>query len=428
VATTIKMNRKTFGCYTPLSLLLVAASNLFTTTVALDLDVNFAVASALSDETSTSITCRMTDSALKCSQKEAFKLALDNARLSIPGLLNQIDAATTALTDVDPNQDLFFLFAGGNDFLGPYPGWAGEMPPSFVSVASPNPYNPFTAAWTVNNLGLAMEKLHSELGAKHILTAPIEGITLFPLFMGLLASLPTMQAHGFMAYAAIWEAQFSAGLTKLIDDFNSMHPGSVQVTSFNFMGAGLAQIGSGALTGGPTTCRDTLYSDPSATYTDPEGDGYECPGLAFMDLVHPTTEFWEDGARQFASNLMSTMGGSSPYRRLITFGDSLSDVGSFQDIYARTTGLPFFQPPYFGGRNVNGYTLPELIEQHLGLPASTWHQYPASCMDRPGKWTNNGIERNWCKWAKKRLTKFSKVCKNKNLYIDCPKTCGACTS
>jgi len=50
---------------------------------------------------------------------------------------------------------------------------------------------------------------------------------------------------------------------------------------------------------------------------------------------------------------------------------------------------------------------------------------PVVCADKREAWTIGDISRSWCTWAAKTST--ASRCKNRDLYADCPVTCGRCS-
>mmetsp|Transcript_23330 Transcript_23330/g.34709 ORF Transcript_23330/g.34709 Transcript_23330/m.34709 type:complete len:113 (+) Transcript_23330:748-1086(+) len=83
-----------------------------------------------------------------------------------------------------------------------------------------------------------------------------------------------------------------------------------------------------------------------------------------------------------------------------------------------------------------GNSVDEILNIILSTPAPTASSTPApsiACTDRKGSWTyGSNKEKNWCGWARKTGTaeEIANKCKQKELYDDCPKTCGkdGCTS
>jgi len=116
----------------------------------------------------------------------------------------------------------------------------------------------------------------------------------------------------------------------------------------------------------PETCaRSGDYSESET------GVGYDCPNHAFFDGNHFTSEVAERIVNEqgLASTITDALPNGFDLRRMISFGDSLMDNGSFYDTYTRA-GInvdSLITPPYNDGRRINGYTIAEYIELATGI-------------------------------------------------------------
>ncbi len=52
---------------------------------------------------------------------------------------------------------------------------------------------------------------------------------------------------------------------------------------------------------------------------------------------------------------------------------------------------------------------------------------PINCIDRTDQWTIGDRTRNWCTWAANGADPLNR-CRKKDLYMDCPVTCGDCVT
>ncbi|CAB9511694.1 expressed unknown protein [Seminavis robusta] len=345
-----------------LSLLVVSSS----ADDCLNVEVNFAFGGAMTGTTNRALEC-LGGLIADCNVLDQYKQNLDSVGLILPGVSQQVDFASQSLTDVQSNKkkDMFTLLAGGNDFFGPYPIWDPAVdPPAYgedFPDGFPPEFVPFTAKWSVENLEYAMERI-VELGGKLILM----GSTLEPCSTLICDVLqpPEFQIP-VKLYSPVWSGQFDAGIQEVVAKANDKYE-DVTVIFVDVVSTVDALLASGDFITDISCQQDGGFSGPD------ERGNYACPGYAWLDLTHPTSEFWEavvDAA--FIPALEAELSDKEikDIRRIISFGDSYADFGSFEDTLDRADSFELSGrfPPSNRRSAMNAATYVEILEEKLSV-------------------------------------------------------------
>jgi len=76
----------------------------------------------------------------------------------------------------------------------------------------------------------------------------------------------------------------------------------------------------------------------------------------------------------------------------------------------------------FGGENVSSRCSKKDLYEDCPVSCGM-----CSCTDRTDEWEYDGKTKYWCRWARKLgEASFASRCEEKQLYADCPVTCGRC--
>jgi len=378
----------------------------------LNLEVNFAFGGAQTGTTNRVLEC-LGGLLRSCEGVVAQRGYLEEAGLILPGVQQQVDFALQVLDDEHKNKDLFMLLAASeskfvvfvsfdcflfrdkaigelllinatyslivaNDFLGPYPGWNPSITPPEYGDAFPPELERFkqlTAAGSVENLKKALDRIYEEFDVKYILL----GNTFAP------CSTPTCDklswvdqkipgfSTGLKLYSAVWTEQFDRGMRRAAAEFQEENPEAV-VIFVDILAKFQELLASGEFVT-DISCKDAFYSGPDTPGPDANGF-YNCENSAWTDGVHPTSAMWQrvvDETILPAIDQAVPQGIKKDLRRLIAFGDSLADLGSFKDTIARADeawGASFHSPPATGPAAQNGRGLVEFIEEALEMESS----------------------------------------------------------
>jgi hypothetical protein len=85
-----------------------------------------------------------------------------------------------------------------------------------------------------------------------------------------------------------------------------------------------------------------------------------CDGFLYLDIVHPASVAWAPVAQAAADALVG-----EDVARIITLGDSFSDLGSLSNTFVRTLGSPFPLPPFTEGRFTEADNVVQQLEALL---------------------------------------------------------------
>lgn len=283
-------------------------------------DVGFAVGGA------TTNSLNATDAFAAQDPQLAALLGLVRASgLDIIGLSQQLDFAAATLNDVDSKKDLFWVYAGTNNYL------AGGVDPTVAP----------------SELGFALERLYSQVGARRFVVPNLPALGNLPLF----AAFPQAQRDGLNALTA----GHNAILDAVLDGFRASHP-DTEVIPVDVFSVFLGHTVSGQYDEVIYSCDSVV---PAADLSVPGA----CDGFLYLDIVHPASSSWEPVAQAVADALSTGKVGNKSTRgskfkaakdvkRIITLGDSFSDLGSLSDTFARGLPFPFMfpQPPFTEGR------------------------------------------------------------------------------
>ncbi len=135
-------------------------------------------------------------------------------------------------------------------------------------------------------------------------------------------------------------------------------------------------------------------------------------------------ELWAEGVQSFYNvNTQGPFSGNGVHNSINTRAELQSYDVDLYNIISRVfpSDVSFNCPP--SSCNCNSFQCPN---NSVSTPAPTLAPVTASCTDRTGRWTIGTRTRNWCSWAANR-NNTSKNCRRKDLYGDCPETCGVCT-
>lgn len=124
-----------------------------------------------------------------------------------------------------------------------------------------------------------------------------------------------------------------------------------------------------------TTCRDAWIAGEDI---EEESNGFwDCDDYAFSDDLHPTTKLLEPMVEEaFLPAIKDHVpqGIRMNFRRLISFGDSISDLGSSKNTIDRSDerwAASQRVPPLSRGSFANKQNLVELLEMELDMSRST---------------------------------------------------------
>lgn len=285
--------------------------------------------------------------------------------LDVIGVTQQLEFATSTLNDVDSEHDLFWVYAGTNNFLEA--DWVTFL---LSGGTAPLPLDP---AQGPAELAAAMETLYMESGARRFVVPNLPSMGDLPLYgangpfgpfgtalTDLLDSLT--QAH-------------NAALAGALAGFQAAHP-DVSVTTVDVYSIFKGVAASGAFPVTDLGC-DTFYNvvlnDPAALnfYYDPsngpEFTGGPCAGFMYLDIVHPSSLVWAPVAQAIADGLA----GEDDVDRIITIGDSFSDIGSESDTFVRTLGFPFPPAPFTAGRFTEGSNVVQQVEALVAVETAS---------------------------------------------------------
>lgn len=342
----------------------------------LNLEVNYAFGGAMSDDRNILLEC-LNGIFFDCKLVEFFQGSLAAAGLRLPGISSQIDWAKDYLGKIQKPKDLFMLYGGGNDHLGPYPDWTGVTPPAFgenLPDDFPAEYERFLARTAVTNFAQALERVYSDLGAKYIVVPNFIDPCSVPVCEQLGRDYGPLFLRGIQVYASIWVDQANSGLAQVVAKFTKDHPDAT-IVSVDVNSALTSLLDSGVFINDGTSCEDAALS---GTLRGPDSNGFwDCGTYAFADSKHPTSLLWEHIVQLAflpAIEEQVPKGVSKNFQRLISFGDSYSDKGSAKDTLDRSIeGLAAAQrvPPLSGSTYANELNLVELLEDALDLHRST---------------------------------------------------------
>jgi thermolabile hemolysin len=242
------------------------------------------------------------------------------------GLARQLDLAERTLFDVDPWADVFWLWAGANDYI------VGERDPTRPSA----------------QIGAALERLYTNVGARIFVVPNLPALGFFPA----VAERP--DATEGMNRLIVVHNQVLAGV---LAEFAAEHPDAtvIPVDMFDVFSDLLVDVRWDHVR---ESCLDVAVPR-----------GQSCNGWLFVDKLHPAT----GAAWSFALAAAWELWRARPFwptRRLIGFGDSLSDQGQFLDVTTRAFGPGQASPagtPYWEGRFSNGPVVTDYLQWLLGV-------------------------------------------------------------
>jgi phospholipase/lecithinase/hemolysin len=251
------------------------------------------------------------------------------AGLELLGLEQQLHLLQATVLDVDPEGDLFWIFAGTNDYL------AGQRDPAVAPA----------------RLREAMNTLYDEQGARRFVVPNLFALGNVPLFQG----FPRVVRRGLNARIR----EHNRVLADELASFEAEHP-DAWVASVDSHAVFESLVSNPFFTNLTDSCVDSALAE-----------GRDCTGWVYLDKIHSTSAAMASLAEAAAAAITECMD-VSRIRRIITLGDSLSDTGAFQDTGLRATGVAFLPAPtYFADRFADGPNLLDQVEELLELPVRT---------------------------------------------------------
>lgn len=283
--------------------------------------------------------------------------------LDIIGVTQQLDFATATINDVDPETDLFWVYAGTNNFLGA--DWVSFL---LSGGAGPLPMNP---AQGPAELVAALERLHDELGARRFVVPNLPSMGDLPLYgpygpfapfgsalPNLLDSLTQASNGALDAALTAFEASHPDAIVTRVDVY-SIFKGHLTSPNYPVTNVG-CQNALDAATLAAAYAEPFPIEDPQAREVDFSGG--PCAPFLYLDIVHPASSAWAPVAQAVADNIE---GGNVD--RIIAIGDSFSDLGSERDTFLRTVGFAFPTPPFTYGRFTESKNVVQQLEDALGV-------------------------------------------------------------
>jgi phospholipase/lecithinase/hemolysin len=249
--------------------------------------------------------------------------------LDLGGLDRQVTLAEKTLFDVDPRSDVFWVWAGANDYI------VGERDPTLPPA----------------RIGAALERLYTGVGARVFVVPNLPALGFFP---AIAASSPTASAG--MNQLAGGHNQVLAGV---LAQFAAAHPDAtvIPVDAWN---AFLPLLGDPRFENVTQSCVDVAV---------PAGLG--CDAWLFVDGLHVST-LAQAAFAQAAAGAVRAALGAAPVRRIIGFGDSFSDTGELFDTELRATGVGSPPAPlYYQGRFSNGPVAFDYLQDLLAVEVPT---------------------------------------------------------
>jgi phospholipase/lecithinase/hemolysin len=248
--------------------------------------------------------------------------------LDIIGVSQQLEFAAATLNDVNPAADLFWVYAGINNYL------AGGQDPSVAPT----------------EVGAALERLYSEVGARRFVVPNLPAIGDIPLFFA-----QPQQAKDGLNYLTVLHNQILDGV---VAGFQAAHP-DASVTTVDVFSVFQGHKVSGQFANTAIGCDMVL---PREALAAPGA----CEGFLYLDIVHPASAAWAPVAEDVVDALQ---GGDVD--RIITIGDSFSDLGSLSDTFLRTLGFAFPLPPFTEGRFTEAENVIQQVEALLAVETSS---------------------------------------------------------
>jgi phospholipase/lecithinase/hemolysin len=249
--------------------------------------------------------------------------------LDLGGLDRQVTLAEKTLFDVDPQRDLFWVWAGANDYI------VGDRDPTLPPA----------------RIGAALERLYTNVGARVFVVPNLPALGAFP---AIAASSPTASAG--MNQLAGGHNQVLAGV---LAHFAAAHPDAT-VIPVDVWSVFLPFLGDPRFTNVTQSCVDVAV---------PAGLG--CDAWLFVDGLHLHTLAQAAFAQAAAVAVRAALG-DAPVRRIIGFGDSFSDTGELFDTELRATGVGSPPAPlYYQGRFSNGPVAYDYLQDLLGVEVPT---------------------------------------------------------
>lgn len=257
---------------------------------------------------------------------------VEDAGLELIGITQQLDFAIATLNDVNKKDDVFLVFASVNNYS------VGEM----------NPLIP------IAEIVKALETLYEKLGARHFVVPNLLS----------LADLPLIAEASDMLTLAILEivsVVHNAILGVALAGFQVSHPDATLIVA-DVYGAMKKHLKSGEFSATSRGCKEvgppgieTYYSNTENAADGEFGYGLgPCDGFLFLDGLHPSSAAWAP----------------VDAKRIITVGDSYSDLGTFGDVLVRAGVDPDptapVGPPFTESRFTEGQNLVQQVEDLIG--------------------------------------------------------------
>lgn len=294
-------------------------------------------------------------------QLTALLQAVRAGGLDLLGLSQQLDFATATINDVDEDNDLFWVYAGTNNFLSAdWVTYLLTVAPVLQAGGDPSTVPlPMDPAQGPAELVAAMERLHDELGARRFVVPNLPSIGDLPLYSatGPFGAFGPLQ--GYLTAVLDGTTQAHNGILEgMLQGFEASHPEA------NVIRADVYSVMKGHLTSGDYAVTDAGCDPalPIELLVDPTN----CAPFLYLDIVHPQSSAWAPVAEQIADQLDGT-----DTDRIIVLGDSFSEVGVQNDTFLRTVGIPFPPPPFTEGRFTEFENVVQQVEDLVGVETKT---------------------------------------------------------
>lgn len=253
--------------------------------------------------------------------------------LDVIGLKQQLDFAVATINDVDGERDLFWVYAGFNNYL------AGEQNPSVAPA----------------EIGNALRRLYQELGARRFVVPGLYAVGDIPLF----AAAPQSTKDYLNWLTGEHNRILNEEVVEFLAEYRDASVIFVDVYSV-----------LEAYKNGSEFTEVTIGCDmalPPEKLAQPDA----CAGFLYLDIVHASSAAWRPVAQAVSDALVGT-----EVDRIITLGDSFSDLGSLSDTFERAVGFAFPFAPFTQGRFTEAENVVQQVEQLIGVlqPSSPFSQ------------------------------------------------------
>lgn len=277
------------------------------------------------------------------------------AGLDVYGMDRQVDFLTQTMNDVDEETDLFWVQGGTNSYLLDILAQRG-----------------FDASRSPREIRQVLERLYTEAGARRFVVPNLIPLGDAPIYANF---PPSPQIPDWKAFMNFFTGQHNQALAGEVSAFLLAHD-DAEVVSVDAAGA-YAQF----VADNPALNTDLGCNTPGLGL-DLAAPG-ACDSFLYLDFLHPTTAAWA-GAAVNATSAVNAQFGVGAIERVVTVGDSFSDVGAYVEAIGRALQLPFeaaagiLSPaPATEGRFTDGKNIVQMVEEGLEIATpATYFQQP----------------------------------------------------